>query len=103
MPVRTVKTMVMRIAGFSSWNIQSLLCKVQQAENPVDDPDPGERRDDPAEAVDQKVAAQQGSGGERPVFHAAKGQRHERDDDERIEYDRGENGALWRMQPHDVE
>ena len=44
-----------------------------------------------------------GSGADRPIAHAFQRQRNERDDDQRVEDDRREDGALRRRQPHDVE
>ncbi len=39
----------------------------------------------------------------RPVLDAAQGKRDQRDDDQRIEDDRGQDGALRRLQVHDVD
>jgi hypothetical protein len=51
----------------------------------------------------QEIASQQRARGKRPVFDAAQGERHERDDNQRIENDGRENGALRRVKAHDVE
>src|ERR1700724_1541362 len=51
----------------------------------VDQLDPDERHDDPAEAVDEHVLAQHGVRAARAVRNAAQGERNERDDDERVE------------------
>src|ERR1039458_9217398 len=69
----------------------------------IDQPDSGERRDDAADAIDQQIAAQQGGRAHGPVLDAAQGQRNERDDNQRIEDDAGEHGAVRVVQAHDVE
>ena len=53
----------------------------EPADDDVDDLDPDERQDDPAEPVDEEVAAQDGRSGGRAEAHAAKRERDERDDD----------------------
>src|SRR5579862_3109604 len=69
----------------------------------VDYLDTDERSDDAADAVYEQVPTQQRGGAERPITHSAQSQRHERDDDERVENDRGKNRGLRRLQPHDVQ
>ena len=47
-----------------------------------------------AEAVNQKIAAQQRRGAGGAILHAPQCQRNQRNDDQRIEDDGGQNGAL---------
>ena len=47
--------------------------------------------DEPAEAVDEEVAAQHGCRRERAEANAAERERDQRDDDQRVEDDRGED------------
>ena len=76
---------------------------MQRHQAQVDGLDADERDDDAAHAVDQQVVAQQHIGGLGLVLHALQRQRNQRDDDDGVEDDRGENGRLRRMQVHDVE
>ena len=55
--------------------------------------------DHAAAAVDPQVAPQQRPGADRAIAHAFERQRNERDDDQGVENDRRENGALRRCQP----
>ena len=64
---------------------------------------PGNGNDDAADAVDPHVTAQHGGGAERAIAHALQGQRDQRDDDQRVEDDGGQDRARRRGQPHDVQ
>src|SRR4029077_13007221 len=77
--------------------------EMQGGDREVDRLDADERDDHAAAAVDPQVAPQQWAGPDRAIAHAFERQRNERDDDQRVEDDRRENGALRRRQPHDVE
>ncbi len=79
------------------------LCQVKKDQELVDEPDAGERHQNAAQTVDEDVAAQQGAGAHRAIFHAAQGERHERDDDERVKDDGREHGGLRRVQAHNIE
>ena len=68
--------------------------QVHQADDDVDELDADERGDDAADAVDERVACQQRSGADGPVGDAAEGERDQGDDDERVEDDGREDGAL---------
>ena len=65
--------------------------------------DADERDDDAAEAVDEQVALQNGQRADGLEFHAAQRQRNQRDDDERVENDGAQDGAVRAVQVHDVE
>src|SRR5215468_10645318 len=69
----------------------------------VDELDPDERDDQPAEAVYPQVPAQQRARRGRRVPDAAQRQRDQRDDDQRVEYDRRRDRGRRAVQPHDVE
>src|SRR3974390_627582 len=98
-----VKTMVIRIAGFSSFNIWlSPLRKMQDSEQLVDEPDSGEGNQDAPQPVDQQIAPQQGSRRQRAILHSPQRQRDQGDDDQSVENDRGEDRALRGVQSHDV-
>ena len=72
--------------------------EAQGGDDEVDRLDADERHDDAAEAVDQEVAPQQRRRADRPVAHAPQRQRDQGDDDQRVEDDRRQDGALraWR-------
>src|SRR5215210_8614486 len=69
----------------------------------VEELDADERRDQPAEAVDEQVASQQRRRPQRPVADAAQGERDEQRDDQRVEDDGSDDRRLWRAERHDVE
>src|SRR5262249_32109312 len=77
--------------------------KVQGRDREVDGLDADERNDDAAYAVDQQVTAQQRPGADRAVGDALQRQRDQRDDDQRVEDDGRQDGALRARQAHDVE
>src|SRR5262249_17883641 len=77
--------------------------EVEGGEHEIDRLDADEWNDDAADAIDQQVAPQQRAGADRTITHAFERQRDQRDDDQRVEDDRGENRALRGGQVHDVE
>ena len=68
--------------------------EMQGGDDEVDDLDADERHDEAAEAVDQKVAAQQRGRADRPVGDALQRQRDQRDDDQRVEDDGRQDRAI---------
>src|SRR6476619_754155 len=94
-PVSTVMTVIKRKAGSRSENMTASR-EMEQHQQLVDGPDARERRDDATESVDEQVAREERRGFLRAVLHASQRQGHERDDDQRVEDDRGENRALRR-------
>src|SRR6266436_5484223 len=78
-------------------------CEMERRDNQVDGLDSHEWNDHASEAVDEKIAGQNRGGAERPITHAAERQRYQRDNDQRIEDDRGQNRALRRREMHHVE
>src|ERR1700677_4847099 len=65
--------------------------------------DKHERHQNAAQPVNEHVVAQDDFRAERPVLDAFEGQRDQRHDDEGVEDDGAEDGALGRVQVHDVE
>ncbi len=104
-PVMRVRTMSSPMAG-RSWVLMAVVMsiaslrfrsgEVEGGHDDVDELDADERRDDPAQPVDEQVAPQQLTGRRGPERHAPEGQRDERDDDQGVEDDRREDGALGR-------
>src|SRR5256885_2326943 len=80
-----------------------LLSEVQRANYEVDQFNSGERRDNPTEAINKKIPAQQSGCTERAVTNAPQRQRNKRDDNQRVENHGGKNGGLRRREMHDVE
>ena len=68
--------------------------EMQGGDGEVDRLDADERDDHAAAAIDPEIAPQQRAGADRAIAHAFQRQRNERDDDQRVEDDRRENGAL---------
>src|SRR5215470_8060725 len=101
-PVSTVSTTVIRIA-ISSPRINIPLGQPQPRDHHVDNLDSDERNDYPADPIDQQVARQDRGGTERPILDPAQRERDERDNDERVENDRGKDRALRGAEVHDVE
>src|SRR6478752_7956024 len=100
----TTKTIAGRISFNMTYPPQAGASgQVQGSDNEVDRLDADERNDDAADAVDQQVASQQRTRADRPITDALERQRDERDDDQRVEDDGGEDRALRRRQVHDVE
>src|SRR5688572_25778501 len=60
----------------------------------IDQLDAGEGRDEPSEAVDEQIPAQDHDGGRGPELHTPQRQRDQRDDDERVEDDGAQDRAL---------
>ena len=60
----------------------------------IDQLDADKRHDDAAQPVDQQVSPQQRTGADRAIRDASQGKRNERDDDQRVENDGGQDGAL---------
>src|SRR5690349_20706070 len=111
MPQITVKTSSPRSATMC-WRSQPgrrficdpLLAKAwDELDDEVDGLDPDERDDQPADAVDPQVPAEQRRGGGRPVAHAAQRQRDQRDDDQRVEDDRRGDRRLRAVQVQDAQ
>src|SRR5882672_11344754 len=86
-PVRTSVTTVMRSAMRISRIEPSFLGQTDEAEDHVDRLDADEGNDHATHAIDEERPAQEGGGAQRPVLHAAQGQRDEHHDDERVEDD----------------
>src|ERR1700722_1314862 len=76
---------------------------VEGHEDEVDELDEDEGHDDPAHPVDKDVAAQDGRGRGGPELDPAQGQGDEGHDDQRVEDDGRQDGALGAVQLHDVE
>ena len=81
----------------------SLYARPSGGDDHVDELDAHERRDDPAQTVDEQVAPQQLARRRGPERHAPQRERDERHDDQRVEDDRRQDRALGRGEAHDVE
>ena len=68
--------------------------EAEAADGQVDELDADERSDDPADAVDCEIAAQDFAGGRGPIFHALERERDQRRDDQRVEDDRRQDRAV---------
>src|SRR5882757_419736 len=101
-PVRMVKHTIMTMAGRISFNMSMSSRKACGGDGHVDQLDADEGHDDAAETVDEQVAYQQRGGAGGAVLHAPEGKWDQRDDDQRIENDGGQDGALRRLQVHEV-
>src|SRR5258706_15911765 len=77
--------------------------EAQQVDRDVDQLDAGEGDDDAADAVDDQVAAKDVGRAHGSEFYAAQGEGDEQDDDDGVEDDGAENGAVGRLEPHDIE
>src|SRR3979490_82930 len=77
--------------------------QASRANHKVDELDANEGTDDPAGAIDKKIAPQNACRADRPIGHAAQCQGNERDDDQSVEDDRRKNRALRRREVHDVQ
>src|SRR5256886_13960122 len=97
MPVTPVRT-TSETSAARRWLMSGLLYQAQRDQDHVHELDPRERDDNSPHAVDPDMTAQDGRGAERAVAHALQRQRDQRDDDQRVEDDGGENGALRRGQ-----
>src|SRR5713101_9005742 len=78
-------------------------CEMKRRDYHVDSLDSQKWNYHAAEAVDEKIAGQNRGGTERTITHAAERQRYQRDNDQRVEDDRGQNRALRRREMHHVE
>ena len=92
-----------RGADFFQHDVSSSLGEVQGGDQDVDHLDADKGNDDAAEPIDQQIAPEQRTRADGPIGDALQGKRNERDDDQRIEDDRRQDGALRRRQIHNVE
>src|SRR5215470_7416341 len=76
------------------------LYEAEGHEDHVHELDPRKRDEDAAHAVDPEVAPEDGRRADGTVKDAAEGQRDERNDDQGVEDDGGENGTLRRGEMH---
>src|SRR5580700_9867037 len=90
-------------AGRSSRNMMSSSREMQGRNNEVDGLDAEKRNQDAADAVDQQIATQQWARPDGPVRDALQRQRNQSNDDQGVEDDRRQDGALRRLQMHDVQ
>src|SRR5215472_1196288 len=102
-PVMMVMARIITMAGRICFTMGQSSRKADGGHEHVDELDADERDDNAAKAVDQKIAPQDAGGTHWTIGHAPQCQRNERDDDERVEDDRREDGALRSRQVHDVE
>src|SRR5579871_5217347 len=103
-PVRTSVTNVTRRAMTSSLRMEVYLSdEPEGGEAHVDELDADEWGNDPAHAVEEQRAPQDGGGAERAVLHAAQRERDEQDDDDGVENDGREDGRERRREVHDVQ
>ncbi len=71
--------------------------QIEGGDDEVDQLDADERHDEPAEAVDEEVAAKQRGRADRAIGDAAQRQRDQRDDDQRVEDDGRQDRRLRRV------
>src|SRR5213593_4168480 len=100
MPVTSVRT-ASETSAARTWLMAAPLHQMQGEQDHVDELDARERNEDAAHAVDPDMPPQDGRGADRAVAHALQGERNQRDDDESVEDDGGEDRALRRGQPRD--
>src|ERR1700722_16169149 len=79
------------------------LNEFESGDNDVNGRDANERNNDAAQPVDEQVALQNGQRADGVELHAAQGQRNQGDDDEGIENDGAQDGAVRAVQAHDSE
>src|SRR5271166_7040420 len=77
--------------------------QMQGGDHEVDGLDADERNDHAADAVNPKITPKQLSGADRTIADAFERQRNQGDNDQRVEDDRRQDGALRGRQVHDVE
>jgi len=70
---------------FPYHDIFLLLDRVNQDENDIDELDADEGDNEPADAVDDEIAAEDYSRRRRTVFHSSQRERNQSDDNERVE------------------
>src|ERR1700738_1525170 len=102
-PVKTVKHTIMTMAGRISFNMSKSSRKACRGDGHVDQLDADEGHNNATEDVDEQIAHQQRGGAGGAVLHAPEGKRDQRDDDQRVEYDRRQDSALRRLQVHEVQ
>src|ERR1700694_1684682 len=98
-----VMTTIIMMAGRIWFHILISSRKTNGGYEHIDELDAGEGHGDPAQAIDQEIAAQDGGRSHRAIGNATQSKRDERDDDQRVEDDRRQDGALGRRETHDVE
>src|SRR5262245_34493453 len=79
------------------------LGEAERDEEKVEQLDAEEWSEEAAHAVEKDIAAEHCGGAGGTILHAAERERNEGDDDEGVEHHRAEDGALRRMEAHDVE
>src|SRR5215831_17705787 len=72
----------------------SMSGKMRGSKQHVDDLDADERQQNAADAIDEHVATQDRPGADRTIFHALEGERNQRRNDEGVENDSRQNGAV---------
>src|ERR1700676_896304 len=95
--------MISTIAGCIWLSMAVTSDKTDRVDEQVDQLDAGERDDDAADDVDQQVATQYARRALRAIAHPLQRERNEGDDDQCVEDDRRQNGALRCPEIHDVE
>src|SRR5580704_5584180 len=98
---RTMRTSAGRIC----WSMvePETLSEVKGGDDDVDRLDADEGQDEAAQAIDEKIAPEQGRRADRPVSDALQRQGNEGDDDQSVEDHRGQDRGLRRRKAHDVE
>src|SRR5436189_6225122 len=79
-----------------------VLNELEVSDNDVDDFDPKEGNDHPAQAINEQVALENRQRPDRFVNHASERQWDQGDNDQCVENHRTENGASRRLKMHDV-
>src|SRR2546426_10065683 len=99
MPSSTVVTTVMSTAikRLRAMFIFAVLDQPERRDDRVDDLDPDKWHDNAADAINEQISAEKGFRAHRAVRDAPQRQGHQRDDDDRIEDHRGQNGRLRRL------
>src|SRR5580698_1633428 len=93
-----------KMAPRRNWVSMSMsLVGVQRHDDEVDQLDEDKGGDDPTDAVNEDVAAQDGLRTRWPPLDTAEGERNQGDDDQRVEDDRREHSALRTVELHDVQ
>src|SRR5271163_3192490 len=83
--------------------IRSPLSQSDVRDNHVNQFDPDKRRDNSAQPVHQQVPPQQCLRAQRTVFHPAQSQRHQRNNNQRVENHRRKNRRVRILQSHHVQ
>src|SRR5271169_7257275 len=83
--------------------IRSPLSQSDVRDNHVNQFDPDKRRDNSAQPVHQQIPPQQCLRAQRPVFHSAQSQRHQRNNNQRVENHRREYRRVRILQSHHVQ